>query len=286
MINDENGLCEDFWPDWLEKHRVNDDLFARAYESFPSSCRAAIKTALALARFHFGDVRGYKGCEYAQAHQGFWRKCQSQPKKWAIIVFNTDFDAAARLCAAAVVPILADVKNICAISAEGIPSPEALLTLELCGIEDVFSISWPEMEKLSGCMPLNGAIVSPDGCPGWPLLTNLANNIDAAFYRPCGPPSISVKDAGAFDERSLVFCLGKNDTYNTGSNIADAVYLSIERARACLPEGWGLHGNEAGVRLFLTPGCEGFWLFDNLGPEFFQTCSCSFGLWHPEDRPK
>ena len=45
------------WPEWAEEARLDDELTAKAYEATPPSCRAALKTGLALAHMHFGQVR-------------------------------------------------------------------------------------------------------------------------------------------------------------------------------------------------------------------------------------
>ena len=36
------------WPEWAEEARLDDELTAKAYEATPPSCRAALKTGLAL----------------------------------------------------------------------------------------------------------------------------------------------------------------------------------------------------------------------------------------------
>ena len=76
------------WPEWAEEARLDDELTAKAYEATPPSCRAALKTGLALAHMHFGQSQGCLREERRDGHLGFWRHRASFPAPWAVLAFT------------------------------------------------------------------------------------------------------------------------------------------------------------------------------------------------------
>lgn len=73
------------WPAWLEAPRVADGLVAAAYEATPPRFRAALKTALALAHFHFGESASCRDEAETSARLGFQCASSRAPAPWALI---------------------------------------------------------------------------------------------------------------------------------------------------------------------------------------------------------
>ena len=126
------------WPQWAEAARLDDALAAAAYEATPAHLRAAVKTGLALAHMHFGESTTSQRSEERNGHLGFWRRSIAHPAPWAVIAFTPAYAAAARLAAACMPAQLGGVPLLGAVCVGGTPSNNALVTLELAGVEDIF----------------------------------------------------------------------------------------------------------------------------------------------------
>ena len=126
------------WPQWADEARLDDALAAAAYEATPAHLRAAIKTGLALAHMHFGESTTSQRSEERNGHLGFWRRSIAHPAPWAVVAFTPAYTAAARLAAACMPALLGGVPLVGAVCVGGTPSKNALVTLELAGVEDIF----------------------------------------------------------------------------------------------------------------------------------------------------
>ena len=126
------------WPQWTEEARLDDALAAAAYEATPAHLRAAVKTGLALAHMHFGECTTSQRNEIRNTHLGFWRRSIAHPAPWAVIAFTPAYAAAARLAAACMPALLGGVPLVGAVCVGGAPGNNALVTLELAGVEDIF----------------------------------------------------------------------------------------------------------------------------------------------------
>ncbi|SFW24191.1 MULTISPECIES: hypothetical protein [Desulfovibrio] len=168
------------WPQWMEDARLDDSLAATAYEETPPSWRAAIKTGLALAHMHFGSSAGH-GCETQNNDRlGFWREHENHAAAWTVIAFPPSYAAAARLAAACISPILADVPLVGAVCIGGTPHSSALVSLELSGVEDIFVLDVHALHALlEQCGPGPGRLL---------LLHTGELELTAAFARTLGLP--------------------------------------------------------------------------------------------------
>lgn len=266
------------WPEWLESFRVQDEDIALAYDSFPASYRGALKTGLALAQFHFGMSEGNKESILRGSHSGFWRKRRNFPRLWALIAIGRDYRAAARVCAAAVLPILADVELVGAICF-GEASPQTLCALELSGVEDVFCIEESKLYPLARDMRGRGK-GSVAALANMDIVSCLAANIDANLFNlfeEGSPPELFVADE-SIDMKLLDFCQGDFialESYESGN--PDAVYASEDYLDKIIAGHYA--GEPCSIpRLLLAPGCEGFWLHPGIGPDFFRYTPSAFGL--------
>lgn len=263
-------------PEWLEEMRVSDEALASAYDSFPAKYRASLKTGLALASFHFGQTTDGMNSGMWDTHAGFWKKAAFYPAELALIMIGPSCRASALLAACCVLPILANVDEILAISVDGEPAPELLLALQLSGIEDIFSMDRarfpdllaiaPNIDRTRICFLHNGELGD---------IVGKANELGFCYRECLYPPNVLVRDPERFDMKLLEFCLGfRPGKKNMKEDMPlDAIY-SASPGKLTAEE----MGASGAPRLTLGPGCEGFWLFPDLDPEFFKIKNFAFGF--------
>ncbi|MDO5484005.1 MAG: hypothetical protein Q4F27_03770 [Desulfovibrionaceae bacterium] len=257
------------WPCPLEDTRIDDALAAAAYEATPAKHRAALKSGLALSHMYFGQSPGHTQATRRDTHLGFWQQEAREPAHWALVVFGPAYAAAARLAAACMPALLAGVPLLGAVCAGGPPRPETLVSLELCGVEDVFAADMPLLETtLRACPAREGRLVLlHEG--ELSALAGLARELHLPCFEEYRAPRLLLRDAAAFDTAALAFAHGSapepvSTAPHDGAPPPDALY-----AAAALPD--------CPASLLLTPGCEGFWLHLGLTPEFFTLTRRCFG---------
>lgn len=261
-------------PDWLETWRISDSLRQEAYESADSKARALLKTALALAAFHNQPAPSITYSSAIDERLGFWQASSSRPVDWALIVFDSSYAAAARLCMAAAMPALADVGNILAICVQAKPTPAALVALEMAGIGDLYQTSQSQLERFlidnaetAGCVlllhegQLNGICAT-------------CARLRITFYEEACPPLLFIETPEAFNPDLMIFAQGfLPPQTRPKAPLLDAIYTA-NRAIDARP---------AGARLVLGPGCEGYWTFPGLDKNFFTISSQANGLLEGND---
>lgn len=249
----------------LEKTRVPEDMRARAYERTPARMRALVKSGVALAHFHFGSSDS-KGESFRENRGlGFWRQRKTRPADLACLFFGADECAAARIAAAAILPRLALVDEVLAFCVGAEPSGPLLASLELCGVEDIFLMGERECRDLLSILPrpkICRVCFLRDGSLDG--IYSRAVELEIAVADLPGRPDLLVLNPEAFDLESLEFCQG--DAIKAGACASPDCVYAARPENADIP-----------ARLKLGPGCEGFWLFDGLGLDFYQTRESSFG---------
>lgn len=253
------------WPDRLESARIDDNRFAEAYEQTPARLRSLLKAGIALAHFHYGSTAALQVSELENRHAGYWQKVIKKPADWACLFFEGSESAAALVCATAILPVLANVPQILAICC-GRPEARLLVGLELCGIEDVFSL---EQEQCAGLIAELCAKAGGQGricalnCDVLRHCLDELQNPAVRVARLANPQRLLLKSPAAFSREELEFCLGRVPTTEmTGP--AQCIY--VEDPADDRQEG----------ELKIGPGCEGFWLFPSHGPAFYQQGSFYF----------
>ena len=267
------------WPEWAEEARLDDELTAKAYEATPPSCRAALKTGLALAHMHFGQSHGCLREERRDGHLGFWRHRASFPAPWAVLAFTPEYAAAARLTAACAPALLANVPLVGAVCVGGTPHGAALVSLELSGVEDIFCL-----DKAGLCALLEESQPGPGRLVllhkgELDSVAHTARVLGLPCYEERRAPALILPEPEAFDLDILSFAQG------------DALEQALEPARPALPSAIYLRPEAARGHcrahrhgpfrytgsLALSPGCEGFWLHEDLTPDFFTVSRQAFG---------
>lgn len=264
------------WPDWAETKRVDDGLCLEAYEATPPKCRTSVKAGIALTFMRFGQCAGLTREERQDASGGYWLQKESFPAPWAVVAFTPAYTAAARLTAACVPARMAGVPLLGAVCVDGQPSAQALVSLELCGVEDIFVLNAPEL-----CALLEETLPGPGR-----LVLLHEGELDSALRAaralgvPCQeerrPPALAAPDPSVFDLELLSFSQGKAiaDALEPANPVAPAaLYLTARAARGHCRR----HGPHHADSLALSPGCEGFWLHPGLTPDFFRVSRMAFG---------
>lgn len=258
-------------PEWLDEYRISPILSGNAYEATPAPFRAAIKTGIALTWFYFSPKSSDADIRLENRHLGFNSRTVTHPVDWAAIIFPQEFSGASRVAAAATLAAVADVSTIAAFCVEGEPAHPVLASLELCGIEEVFSLQ-PEkvlaaLDEMTAKSSKGSIIMLHDG-----QLPSLARDIALTyprFYEEKKSPNIVVCDTNVFPSDLVAFCHG---THACDPELpVDAIFgiYDPDKSQTCIDES---------APLFITPGCEGFWLFPYLGLEFFQQSMNVFSL--------
>lgn len=267
------------WPEWAEEARLDDEPAASAYEATPPSCRAALKTGLALAHMHFGQSPGCLHEGRHDSHLGFWRHAASFPAPWAMLAFTPQYAAAARLTAACAPALLAGVPLVGAACVGGAPTSAALVSLELSGVEDIFLLNETGLcTLLEESQPGPGRLVLLHRGE----LDNVARAARALglpCYEERRAPALILPEPDAFDLDILSFAQAdalEQALENSRPTLPAAVYLRPEAARGHCKARSHDSFPYAGV-LALSPGCEGFWLHAGLTPDFFMVSRLAFG---------
>ena len=272
------------WPDWLEEHRIDDDVVDAAYEATPPRLRAAIKTGLALAFSHFGQWQEHADSVVHRPHAGFWFGTRMRPVPWCLVVLDASYAAAARLAAACVLPRLRDVPEVFAVVVgenHAQPTDNALAALTLSGIDDVFCLSAARTADLvaelaSKDLGAQGRLVLlHDG--GLGAIAAQARQCHVPCHEEAAPPALAVLPDAPCDGDLLAFAHGavspaRGLTPATRALIAPALDAQGHERHPEVSEAL-----ERGL-LVLTPGCEGFWLHEGLGPAFFRAQGMVAGM--------
>lgn len=274
------------WPREFEKSRCPDAAFAEAWERLPKSFRAAIKNAIALHAFHFGETSSRQLQARCDLSRGFAEKNHEKPVPWALVIFEAAFRAPALLAEACVLPALCGVPQIGAICTGGTPLPQNLTALELCGLEDLFLLQEEDVAAALANLPAGGCVTflgssensrfSPN-CPG------LRVHVETRR------PELFVRDPQKFNLEALVLAHGFSleELLAPKSHPLDGLFVDRPLPeggfleQSCLEEfSTGRASASPRARLVLGPGLEAFWLLENYGPEFFQSREFSF-FWLP-----
>lgn len=254
------------WPDWLEARRVPETCQSLAYEQTPAAFKAAIKTAIAWHFWRHGQLPQTQSQLIHDVRSGFSQYAETCPCAWSLLIC-APASGAAPITAAALLPVLAGVDSIAAIQT-GPPTSAFLLAMELCGVEDLYTLPSAELPdavaSLQAALPPDGRIMILDEKLAAPdhgkdaILT-----LYPAMTRACALPE-------ALPDLELIsFCLGASNLASNPEQ-AEVIYTGQQghKTPADLPHNC----------LALDKGCEGIWTFPGLGPERFRSSRARIGL--------
>lgn len=276
---------ESCWPQWLDACRVDDDASAAAYEAAPPAQRAALKTGLALMAQYFGRPTAQQSGGWRDPFSGFWQEEHRCPAPWAVVAFSPAYAAAARLTAACLPALLAQIPllgAVCVGPQGQTPTPQALLALELTGVEDVFCLDEAALCRLlEETQPGPGRLVLLHKGE-LDIAAQTARHLHIPCYEERYAPALALPQPDLFDMEALVLahgegCVKRARTAALPESPA-AIYTTPEAARAHCHLSADRPFGRGAAPLALTPGCEGFWLHDGLTPDFFSLRRAAFGL--------
>ena len=256
-------------PPWIEKNRVSDAAIASAYENTPAAFRSAIKTGIAISHFQYGAADSLAGRLRSSSQLGLATRAEARPADWTLLFIGDELEAAARICALAILPRLAGVPNVQAVLVARTTRP-ALVTLELCGIEDIFAT---DLQKCARLLRYVEQLAIPHGRICFLHEGSLAElaHLPLQFAESLNlerRPRLFLAQPYAFNAACLEFCHGADIKSGMAEKKPwDAVFTNSRQDE-----------KQFASRLYLAPGCEGFWSFPNVTPEFFLEKSLSVAL--------
>lgn len=248
-------------PAWLAW--VRDEEISAAYEQIPDEWLALLKTGIALNHFLYGAFEGQTDALRVSGQSGIKSLISKTSVPWSILIFGPDVQAAAQITALAITCRLAGVKDVLAVLPESYSSG-ALVALAQCGIEDICALSAPAIEQLLD----HATSFKGPGRIAFLQQGSLATLIPLAPV-PCvnlnQRARLLLAAPADFDLAALKFCQGPE--IGTNENAASEWDAVFTKQKSCLS-----------TRMTLGPGCEGFWAFPQLSPDFFIEQTVSLNL--------
>ena len=268
------------FPAWLEDFRVPDSVRGQAYETFGAEARSLVKSAIALAQFHFNPYQGLISRGEVNPEFGFNSFASAWIASRVILIFGSSYDAAAMACAAACLPRLCGVPNIIAICLGKNPSAALLATLELCGIEDIYSLQLEKCHELPQSLsppsstnkninPCRALLLDSDGAQN-SLAKALADILPALYLHK--RPIVCLENTSALDQTLVRKLYGSEVSLVEDPALCDVLITDSQfdsdalAASSCPP-------------LVLNSGAAAFWIFPELEPNFFKICKLGFDLY-------
>ncbi len=145
------------FPDELEAERLGDEVLARAYEAVSPQIRARLKTTQSLLMALFGKKMEHEEQVLFSMTTGYKVRTKREPAPWALFYIRNGCCGAARLAAAVMAARLSGVDAVVVVfSDQGDIAPENLVSLELCGVEDIFVLSDEAAEIMLKALARNG----------------------------------------------------------------------------------------------------------------------------------
>jgi len=270
-----------FWPPSLERGRVADTAFAKAYARVTDRQRSLLKTGIAaIYAACGGPMPPYRRQSLGLGHDLTLDRLDV-PLDFAVVLCGAGFTSPARLAAAVIPALCARVPEVAAVRVGGGSWPQPLLTtLELCGVETVCRVGvrslpglWAELARKG-----RGAVVLLDGAPfpneslaaGLRLLSAKTSGRCGIL---CGPDDDLDHEALLFAQPDMAFGVHGRDGNCPApfvpapgglAEAADCGYDALYVAREAVSRALGA------APLALAPGRETFWLWPQLTPDAFR----------------
>lgn len=265
---------ETTWPQALTDRRLDDGVFADAYDSVPDLGRARLKTVIAcLYAMYAGRIPAGRltAEDLSSAGASLLRLI---PKAWTLVCIDAAFASPSRLLAACLPALCARVSNLAVVRLNAeTPWPPALaLAMELAGVENAFDCEGTVFSGVCASLAVKAGSGLVCDLGTAPIFFEGDASVD--IFRPRFDRRIGVWEEGgtACDLDALTFAQPDCDVIVWGNKDRaeetfeeflgqgyDAVWVARHLARQALSR----------ARLALTPGRETFWAFPELLPERF-----------------
>lgn len=281
-----------FWPEAMERGRLADAAFARAYARVPDRERSLLKTGIAaIYAACGGPLPPYRSQSAGLGHDLLFTR-RDEPLDFAVVLCGPSFASPARLAAAVIPALCARVPEVAAVRVGGAWPAPLLTTLELCGVETACRVG---PRALSGVLRElgergRGAVVLLDGVS--PPARDVGGSLRLLLAQISGRAGlVSGPDAGpddAFDRDALRLAHPDMTFYvHGGKDAGDASFApapgGLAEAAACGYAALYVAGDQleracGAAPLVLGPGRETFWLWPQLAPDAFRRVTVAAGV--------
>jgi len=134
-------------PEWLEARRLGDEAFEAAYDASLPKERALIKIEIASLYAWLEPSGLLRRRTEADKVQGLRVYAQTRPRNWAVVQISAQCCDPSLVVAAVLPPLAAGVWPVIAVlEDQGQSWQRAVLALELCGVETVYTLPSAQME--------------------------------------------------------------------------------------------------------------------------------------------
>lgn len=272
------------WPALVDKHKVSERAFAKAYAVLSDQERSWIKKNIAQNHALFPATAWERTDCVTHWHSGLKTSVSTRPRDWLVLVPAGPLFGPARTVATLVPALTSGIKNILVlIPSRENPDPSLLVSLELCGLDMACSLNPESTAGLFARLALSpgqGVLLAPDvfladmGLDGLPA---------AAVWRPAPPSRMGVwsEAAGQWDWQVLSWN-HSGQTLEIWGRAPKNPAPGWKIRRGCwssfLKQGYRAAGVPAHLaeaippgtcELILTPGQEGCWHWPDLPKDLF-----------------
>ena len=285
-----------FWPEAMERGRLADAAFARAYARVPDRERSLLKTGIAaIYAACGGPLPPYRSQSAGLGHDLLFTR-RDEPLDFAVVLCGPSFASPPRLAAAVIPALCARVPEVAAVRVGGAWPAPLLTTLELCGVETACRVG---PRALSGVLRElgergRGAVVLLDGVS--PPARDVGGSLRLLLAQISGRAGlVSGPDAGpdagpddAFDRDALRLAHPDMTFYvHGGKDAGDASFApapgGLAEAAACGYAALYVAGDQleracGAAPLVLGPGRETFWRWPQLAPDAFRRVTVAAGV--------
>lgn len=285
------------FPDWLEEFIVDEQEFVRSYNHISPLYRTLIKKDIAQIINWYGLDRIKEVAKEYFFQQGFYFVRVIKPKTWALTFLDPRLTSPSLLLAAVLPAKLAGVKNIGLIRLKGESSEDdwpqrQLLALELAGVENVYSLTQKDAERLIRELSEKNIDLSLINL-GWTEISfplSLFRNKHISLYCPWIPQKGGVwfKNDLNFDWQTLEFFFPElelsfwnqekdNQPAKEKKGKADWDHFLEQEFDVLFLDKTDIDQLATQIPIILGPGEEFFWLWPELELNFF--CSTRLSVY-------
>lgn len=253
------------FPEWIDDYRIEEDLFAEAYESTGPQLRAWLKKTIAQVYAVNSPEAPRKSWIVNTWRGGFETEISTAPLDWAILLLDKTCVSPVRMLATLVPAFAADMNNVLAVFVgDGVVPQSVLAAFELAGQEDVLLMPEARVAELLSSTADSeacGAVLDMRVESG-----SLLCPAQVRYWRAPRISSICIcKDEESPDMDVLEFVHPDVDF----REIEESALHETQADAAVVPS--ELVGDAlTSFRIVLAHGQEGCWIWNGFGSKFFR----------------